>query len=201
MNVLSVVRVCHSAILVGQSTYQAALGGLLLFRTDGEEKAAAALPSSVASVLLGVWTARQRLSLFTLSVLAILDCFADNMITLRNLFRGRINRSQWLLGNAAVIAAFLVIGTIQNILLGVLGTSTLALILVAPLGLILWVGAIVIFYSLNVRRLHDFGRNGWWAITPMVLLIPFRRGFAEQNEYGNPPAKRTALSVVLNREQ
>jgi uncharacterized membrane protein YhaH (DUF805 family) len=70
------------------------------------------------------------------------------------------------------------------------------LLLLAPL--LIWVGVAV-----SVKRLHDFGLNGWWVIvccipylnylTVVVLgLIPGQRG---ANAYGDAPVRSSAVSL------
>ena len=57
------------------------------------------------------------------------------------------------------------------------------------------VGTFLPALAVEVRRLHDIGRSGWWlflSLIPLVgaivLLVWFcRRGDAAANEYGPPP--------------
>lgn len=52
-----------------------------------------------------------------------------------------------------------------------------------------------------IRRVHDLGRNGWWALLLLVplanLYIYFAPGTAGVNSYGPPPGPNTPLLRML----
>ena len=73
-------------------------------------------------------------------------------------FRGRISRGQWWLGALGLLAAIL-------IMLGVAFWSSMPLLAV-PLILFVFVAT----YALTVKRLHDRGKSGWWAL--VFIFIP-----------------------------
>lgn len=193
----TIVSFCQGAILVRQSIYQTTDEGLSLFRADGAKKAAAALPSSETLVFLGVWTARQRLSLFTLSALAILDSIAERMDPLKTMFRGRINRKEfWILYIPLLFvstAALLLISTMY----GGVGRSTAVNICLAIVLILGILQAAVIFW-----RLHDINRSG---LNILISAIPFggfyllflfsQKGQPQPNNYGE---SGTRNSVVAN---
>ena len=118
------------------------------------------------------------------------------MNAFRNLFKGRINRAQWLTGLAIIVAAFVAFGVLQTFLISAAGAS--ALVLIAALGLVVELGALIAFISISVRRLHDTGRSGWWAISPVLLFLPFEKGAPNANAYGEPPHKRSVLATFFN---
>ena len=42
--------------------------------------------------------------------------------------------------------------------------------------------------SVSVRRMHDVGKSGWWALVPFAnFFLLFKKGDEEQNIYGEPP--------------
>jgi len=91
-------------------------------------------------------------------------------------FKGRINRMRyWLysLLSIAIIFPFVVIGNVIP-LIG-LGFP--------PRILLTWV-----LFALMVKRFHDLGKNGWFAIFGVIPLVNFIIGFIEgtkgDNEYG-----------------
>ena len=60
--------------------------------------------------------------------------------------------------------------------------------------------------SLNVRRLHDIDKSGWWML---VGLIPIagslvlyiwvtKKGLSGPNRYGDDPLVKTVLSETTN---
>ncbi len=94
-------------------------------------------------------------------------------------FRGRINRATFLVG---VLGLGILIGIARVISLYVL---TLLL------------GVIFLFlaFSLWIRRLHDVGMSGWWAILILVPVVNlfllgyllFKAGDDQKNRFGNKP--------------
>jgi uncharacterized membrane protein YhaH (DUF805 family) len=42
--------------------------------------------------------------------------------------------------------------------------------------------------AVNIRRMHDVGRSGWWYIVPIAgLVFALRDGQAGTNQYGADP--------------
>jgi len=126
---------------------------------------------------------------------------------IQRLFRGRINRAQWFIGLSLIVAAFVVVGVVQNVLLSILEDApSVALTLVAPLGLVALLCLFIVEVSLSVRRFHDIGHSGWkilLAIIPLVNVAVFfylaiKPGMTASNEYGEPPTKRGVFSTVFN---
>ena len=82
---------------------------------------------------------------------------------------------------------------------GFLSVSILGLILGELLGDFAWIWSLAIWVptlALNIRRLHDIGRSGWWYLInliplagPIIFLIWTCKDSAEDNIWGpNPKA-------------
>jgi uncharacterized membrane protein YhaH (DUF805 family) len=60
-----------------------------------------------------------------------------------------------------------------------------------------WFGVVAIIYTLavflpllavNIRRLHDTGRSGWWCLVPVVgFIFMLLKGDSGKNDYGYKP--------------
>jgi uncharacterized membrane protein YhaH (DUF805 family) len=96
-------------------------------------------------------------------------------------FDGRIDRGQWWIGIAIIVAAHLIAG-----------------LLFGP-GLVMFVIAIILLVAtvgLHVKRFHDRGKSGWWVLVFLIPVIGFiwmivEMGLLEgepgANAYGPPP--------------
>jgi uncharacterized membrane protein YhaH (DUF805 family) len=50
--------------------------------------------------------------------------------------------------------------------------------------------AIFMLWAQGAKRCHDLGKNGWWQIIPLyVIVLIFQPGTGELNEYGYPPRR------------
>ncbi len=125
----------------------------------------------------------------------------QNMNSVRRLFTGRVNRSNWLTGFIAVSVISFVLILVLDL---ALGFTSLALQLTG-LNVLFWIVAAVIVVivlvwsvlaiSLHVRRLHDLDNSGWWlllALIPFVAFLLFlyfliRKGTPDSNKYGEVP--------------
>ncbi len=97
---------------------------------------------------------------------------------------GRASRKEFLI--KGVLSLFLIM-----ILTGVveaLHSSILAFVLMIVI--IAWM---VLYITLSIRRLHDLGKSGMWAILHLTGLLVFylaiAQGDAGPNEYGDPPVQ------------
>ncbi len=60
-------------------------------------------------------------------------------------------------------------------------------------------------FSLNVKRLHDFGQSGWWTVLMMIpyvnlifgLVLVFVPGDKKSNTYGAPAKKQTFRNLLF----
>ena len=116
------------------------------------------------------------------------------MVKLLFSYQGRINRSQYWAGGVIVFAVGALL--LALLLLPILGaakdknaaalvSSLIALgMFLAPLWILCaWCG-----FALHVKRLHDRGKSGWWALIlliPLALSVPTAMALP-----GGAPAKR-----------
>lgn len=98
-------------------------------------------------------------------------------------FRGRIRRSQYWLIN--ICSALLLLPSQGDNASGII--IILTLIIIIP---VIWVGI-----ATSVKRLHDFGLCGWWAILSIIPILnlvlgvglAFFKGEKQDNKYGPNP--------------
>lgn len=119
---------------------------------------------------------------------------------LKNLFSGRINRTQYIIGSIALFVLFI---------LGILGTL---LFNSDDSSIFLFMFYLLVFgysfysLSLTVRRFHDLGKEGLYVITlgmPIINLfflirLLFSSGQKVKNEYGSPVQGDTSLRLIFN---
>src|SRR5271165_3491174 len=119
------------------------------------------------------------------------------MGNLNRLFRGRVNRSTFFtLTLLSAIVAVLVLPLLQIFLLIIMHTflpiPTANAILYSARILIIIV-IIVLNYAICIRRLHDVGTSGWFALLfiifngIMAIVLSLIPGQKEANKYGKPP--------------
>lgn len=122
----------------------------------------------------------------------------DYLAFFSQLFVGRINRTQFILGLGGVLlSAFIVVGVVG---LAEISGALLGLILVLSYAMLL-----PFSISLQVRRWHDLGFSGWMVLInfiPLISLIVligliFLAGQKEKNKYGAIPTNRDSLKDVL----
>ncbi len=115
---------------------------------------------------------------------AVTNCLINNYIG----FNGRASRSEYWFWILFTFVASFITGIIDGFVFGwewedpVWISNVLGLIFFLP-GL-----------AVNVRRLHDVGKSGWWLLSsililPILLLIYWAiiEGDANPNEYGEVP--------------
>lgn len=105
---------------------------------------------------------------------ATLKKFAD--------FNGRARRSEyWYF----VLVNFLVMMAFNFMSIALNGSSFVGLLSVL-FNLVVLVPSIAV----AVRRMHDVGKSGWYALIPVYnLILACTEGTAEENEYGANPKK------------
>ena len=83
-------------------------------------------------------------------------------------FKGRTNRKDFWLAILGIFLLSVVIGFVTGFLGGLLGDNAAGILGFVTL---LWELAVIIpGLAIEVRRLHDIGKSGWWLL---IGLIPF----------------------------
>ena len=113
------------------------------------------------------------------------------------LFRGRATRTEWWLVHLAEMVAVMLLVWLCKINLLVTPGNSALLINAAFLGL-LWVKLAV-----DVRRLHDMDRSGWWVALALILnglgqlaaivWLGFFNGTPGENRFGPNPRGMQAV--------
>ncbi len=119
------------------------------------------------------------------------------MKMIEHLFKGRINRKNFILGFFTSIATLIVALLLIIILPGKLLDNAIFATIVSFFWVIIVVCVIVFNLSLLVRRWHDIGRSGWMIIFTSIPYIGFvvyiylviRKGDVKPNKYGPVPNK------------
>jgi uncharacterized membrane protein YhaH (DUF805 family) len=97
------------------------------------------------------------------------------------LFAGRISRSNYMLGILLFLLLMGLFGVISLFMLdGKLGLNAMEYILMSAYALT----ALVFFFSITIRRLHDVGLSLWDIGSD---FYPLQEGQDRVNKYGGPP--------------
>ncbi len=80
---------------------------------------------------------------------------------------------------------------------GVILYSFTEYLIVEQINIILLFGLLIPHSTVCIRRLHDVNRSGWWGliflsiigIFPLIYWMGFKKGDANENEYGHNPLK------------
>lgn len=103
-----------------------------------------------------------------------------------SIFTGRIGRGEFFLGvsvTGILIAGLAVtVGTVENLFWKII----IALVLFFLL---------VFYSSIFVRRLHDFGKSGWFALLALIpyvsilflIFLMYKKGDGGNNRFGQKP--------------
>jgi uncharacterized membrane protein YhaH (DUF805 family) len=85
--------------------------------------------------------------------------------------RGRINRKHYWLGNTGVTFGIFMLAFIASLILAPFGAKG------APSGILMLVLGLIMFaggwagLALQVKRFHDRGRSGWFALVPFLPVL------------------------------
>ena|SRR5260221_11566765 len=125
---------------------------------------------------------------------------------MNELFKGRINRRNFVLGLFTSIGIIFISFSII-ILMGKNFDNPA----INPIANLIWMVIIISFFVFNisifVRRLHDLGHSGWRVLLNlipyvsliMVLYLAFREGNSKSNKYGSVPNKSVKYPAdILN---
>lgn len=86
---------------------------------------------------------------------------------------------------AALFIAYIVGGTFFSFVAEGVGALAVAGVLFALIFMLIFS---LHGLSVSVRRMHDVGKSGWWALVPFAnFFLLFKKGDEEQNIYGEPP--------------
>lgn len=126
------------------------------------------------------------------------------MNKIKNLFNGRITRSEWVVSRLYSILILLV-GFFITALVGIVVFESESIAYTAMAGI--YILTFVIAASCDVRRLHDTGRS-WkfilWNFIPFgifyyIFVLAFVRGDKNSNLYGDIPTRRDTFEMLTNR--
>ena len=97
-------------------------------------------------------------------------------------FEGRASRQEyWMFTLFHFIISF-AIGFITGMLSAITKTDQ------SILSSIYTLATIVPIFAVNIRRMHDTDRNGWWCIVPILgLVYSIEAGQTGPNKYGSDP--------------
>lgn len=120
----------------------------------------------------------------------------------KGLFKGRINRSEFLMGNLYILLA-------MTALFAVTFFSSIAFdsFVVALFNFLLFtagtVGALILTLGLYARRWHDLDQSGWFALFWLAIgfilfvILAIIKGGDGPNKYGPVPAKNLSPKSVF----
>lgn len=107
----------------------------------------------------------------------------------RKVYAGRLNRRTYLV---AGLVLGVIYGLISSVLTALFGPQSS---ISALLGLVLLVFVVIVGLSFTVRRWHDLGKSGWYALLGLIpllnffvwLYLIFAPGDKDKNMYGIQP--------------
>jgi len=115
-------------------------------------------------------------------------------------FSGRSQRKEFWMFYLLVVIVYVVAAilmsmgapTVDPVTGAVSGGGAMATLGSAILG-IFWLGTIVPYIAVAVRRMHDQDRSGWWILVPIAnLIFLFIDGTPGPNRFGPDPKGRGA---------
>ena len=127
---------------------------------------------------------------------------------MKNLFKGRLNRRNFLIGFilylliASLLVLFMILPLFSSNSNDIPSLNILVFIVVDII-------LLVFGSSLFIRRLHDMGKSGWYlllVIIPVVvwfflLWVFLKDGQKDSNKYGDKPSEKVRFPAdILNRK-
>lgn len=144
-------------------------------------------------------TQATRLSLFSMNY--------TNQNLISRIFNGRIGRGDWLLGKLYTLLAFGIVFLMGGLI--ALSLESSEFLPFANIGWFFLLAAVlVVSAGLDVRRLHDFGKNWHWlvfalvfplAYIPLVAFLLLKKGDSGVNKFGAQDGQRESLAMILNK--
>jgi uncharacterized membrane protein YhaH (DUF805 family) len=71
----------------------------------------------------------------------------------------------------------------------------------AVLGMLVWIGMLVLMFMLTIQRAHDFNSTGWLSLVALIPLINFIFWFIPgtdgENDYGAQTTPNSTLTIIL----
>lgn len=112
---------------------------------------------------------------------------------------GRYGRATYINTWGVAMLAMMVAGVVSAVLVPLLG-----MLLVVPMGL---AGLALLVWGIrvNVLRLHDFNRSGWWLLLTLIpylgvlvnIVLALWPGHAEENDYGPKPKRGNMVFAIV----
>ncbi len=111
---------------------------------------------------------------------------------------GRYGRATYINTWGVAMLAMMVAGVVSAVLAPVLGKAIFVPLGLAGLALIIW------GVRVNVLRLHDFNRSGWWLLLSLIpylgfivnIVLALWPGHAEENDYGPKPRRGNMVLAI-----
>jgi len=112
-------------------------------------------------------------------------------------FDGRIDRQNFWIGQVVLVAASVVAHLVA---MAIVGTGDVGKLI----GALITLALVYPYLVVDVKRLHDRGKTGWWILLLLVPIIGFfwfvielgcLRGTVGANRYGADPLPPPAVAV------
>ncbi|UQN10708.1 DUF805 domain-containing protein [Deinococcus sp. QL22] len=105
--------------------------------------------------------------------------------------RGRARRREYWMFTLVVFILAVVIALIEAAL-GLATDTTYG-----PLSVLLTVVTFIPTLAVSIRRMHDTGRSGWWAIVPiLILVLACFDSEPGTNRWGSNPKEKNAVPTT-----
>jgi uncharacterized membrane protein YhaH (DUF805 family) len=113
-------------------------------------------------------------------------------------FEGRVGRKQYWYYTLGVLIVFILIGVLAAVLPGQILSSVVKAVItlgIIVFGIALWIALLWSNLAIQVKRLHDLNKSGWFLllilipyIGPLIMMIwlGFFKGTDGDNRFGRP---------------
>jgi uncharacterized membrane protein YhaH (DUF805 family) len=111
---------------------------------------------------------------------------------------GRYGRATYVNTWGVAMLAIMVAGVVSAVLVPLLGMLVIVPMGLAGLAMLVW------GIRVNVLRLHDFNRSGWWLLLTLIpylgvlvnIVLALWPGHAEENDYGPKPKRGNMVLAI-----